>query len=748
MSDDVTVFREDAEDAVRIVSGMLRRGEAGEAFRERRRAISWSATEAGLQSPSIVEERGTAVRVSRGKESLLVACDGDGPEALREAVRATSRRAGAPFKAKPAPERGDPGPSGPDEENRAGQLASALARALPDPRGLSLALAIGRVTVSRAGVTARGFVPCGEATRLEATGVLRRPGASRSFAFQTSAPFPAACGALARALAEAARPVPAHRAPEGRVDVVLSPEAASVFWHEAVGHPLEAEGGERTSVLTRVARASVAPPGTFVTSDPTRRELPGSYLADDEGTPARAVPLLEDGRVAGVLTDRRTAGAESNGHGRCGDFRRPPRPRLSALVVSAGRATRADLFDACGNGLYVREISAGTRIESGRFALRRERRPPGAAGPARPRAVRPHADASSRRCNLWGESGVSAPASGLGLCVKRGEPLPVGGLARDLLRGFPRSRGGDERLRRPLREILAASAKGNDGGRRGLRAPRHVRELVEDERALHASVSSERGFAVRLFRAGRTSFAASAAGGAATLPAEARLLLARARTRRGARPAPRLGAAAAVPLAAPTRPDEIAARGLLVAFRRALAAASDGTVLLGEAALLLGARTERVATTAGRDVSFASASATLVASVSARTGAGRMSARVVAAAARPEELALARLAHHAVDRVLLPLKGRPLDPGRWDLLVDPLVAAAVVARLAPAFFGEDEDGFLAARTPDGTEGAATGLAEAKFQDHAEAAKKGCLVSRALAGVANITLKATLVEDTA
>ena len=225
------------------------------------------------------------------------------------------------------------------------------------------------------------------------------------------------------------------------MDVVLSPEAASVFWHEAVGHPLEAEGGERTSVLTRVARASVAPPGTFVTSDPTRHELPGSYLADDEGTPARAVPLLEDGRVAGVLTDRRTAGAESNGHGRCGDFRRPPRPRLSALVVSAGRATRADLFDACGNGLYVREISAGhTDPESGRFTLfvesadllRRGR--PGAA--LAPFVLT--SDVLTALRNLWGEAGeVSAPASGLGLCVKRGEPLPVGGASPAiLLRGL------------------------------------------------------------------------------------------------------------------------------------------------------------------------------------------------------------------------------------------------------------------------------------------------------------------------
>ncbi|MEO8055292.1 MAG: TldD/PmbA family protein [Acidobacteriota bacterium] len=444
MSDAVTVFREDAEDAVRIVSGMLRRGEGGEAFRERRRAIAWSATEAGLQSPAVVEESGTAVRVTHGKDSLLVAAGGDGPEVLRVVVREAARRAGgAPFfKTKAAPQRPEgPGPSGPDEEERATQIASALARALPDPRGLSMTLAIARVTVSRAVVTARGFVPGGEATRLEATGVLRRTGATRSFAFQSSAPFASACDALARALAEATRPVPAHRAPEGRVDVVLSPEAASVFWHEAVGHPLEAEGGERTSVLTRVARASVAPPGYFVTSDPTRRELPGSFLADDEGTPARPVRLLEDGRVAGVLTDRRTAGAETNGHGRCGDFRRPPRPRLSALTVSAGRASRDELLDACGGGLYVREISAGhTDPESGRFSLFVEsadlvRR--GRLGAA----VAPFvltSDVLTALRNLWGEPGdVSAPASGLGLCVKRGEPLPVGGASPAiLLRGL------------------------------------------------------------------------------------------------------------------------------------------------------------------------------------------------------------------------------------------------------------------------------------------------------------------------
>ncbi|HYU78176.1 MAG TPA: OsmC family protein [Vicinamibacterales bacterium] len=42
-----------------------------------------------------------------------------------------------------------------------------------------------------------------------------------------------------------------------------------------------------------------------------------------------------------------------------------------------------------------------------------------------------------------------------------------------------------------------------------------------------------------------------------------------------------------------------------------------------------------------------------------------------------------------------------------------------------------------------TEGEVPGIDQATFQQHAEAAKKGCPVSRALAGVPDITLTATL-----
>ena len=449
LSDVVETFLKDAEDAVRIVSGLLRRGEGGEAFRERRRRVSWTATEAGLLAPAFAEERGTAVRLRRGREYLLVARDGDGPDSLREAVREASRRGGgSPFlKARPS-ERARAEAEVPrgDEEERAAQLGAALHRALPDPRGISLTLHVARITVSRAVVTARELVTCGTVRRLEAAGLLRRAHTARPFAFQTSAPWAPALDALARALADAARPVPAHRAPEGPVDVVFSPDAASVVWHEAGGHPLEAGGGERGSVLTRVPRAAVAPAGIFVTADPTRADLPGHYLADDEGTPARPVALLTDGCVDGQVTDRRAAGGASNGHARCGDFRRPPRPRLSNLVVSPGRASREELLAACGNGLYVREISAGhADPESGRFTLFVEsadlvRR--GVIGaPLGPFVLT--SDVLSALRHLNAESGdATRPASGLGLCVKGGEGVAVGGAAPAILiRGLTAMRG-------------------------------------------------------------------------------------------------------------------------------------------------------------------------------------------------------------------------------------------------------------------------------------------------------------------
>src|SRR5258706_6506692 len=333
---------EDAEDAVRLVAGMRRRGESGEAMREHRRVTSWSASEAGLLSPAAHEERGTAVRIRRGGASLLVARAGDGPAALREAIREAARRGGtSPFlksSARGAARVREATPEPRQDDELPAPIAGPLAHALPDPRGVSLPLTASLVSVSRAVVTPRAYLPCGAALRLEATGRVVRGRALRHVAFQSSLSLPAAFAALEIALKEALRPRRPVAAPSGEVDVVLSPSASAVFWHEAVGHPLEAEGADRASVLARLQGALVGPPRFELLDDPTRVDLPGAYLVDDEGVAARATALVKDGRVAGLLTDRRTAGAESNGHGRASDYRRPPRPRMSNLVGPPGDA--------------------------------------------------------------------------------------------------------------------------------------------------------------------------------------------------------------------------------------------------------------------------------------------------------------------------------------------------------------------------------------------------------------------------
>lgn len=431
---------EDASEAVRLVAGMLRRGEAGEAFRERRQTSSWSVSEAGLVSPAFVEERGTAVRIRRERESLLVARGGDGPASLREAVREAARRAGgAPFfKAARKVERVDaPGQPPEDEEQRTAALAAAVAHAIPDPRGLSVTLSVSWVSLARAVITPRALLRCGERRRLLATGLIARAESQRPFAYQSGAPWAEAVAGLGIALREATRPAAPLPPPEGEVDVVLSPAAAAAFWHEAVGHPLEAEGAEATSVLARVPGALVAPRSLSVLDDPTRKELPGGYVADDEGVSGQAVTLIQEGRIAGLLTDRATGGAESNGHGRVSDYRRPPRPRLSNLICPPGAAPLAELLERCGTGLHVRDVSSGAADpESGRFLLVVEsaetirRGKPGA--PVRRFTL--SGDILGALGAIDPERGDTAlPAPGLALCVKGGDPVPVGASSPALL---------------------------------------------------------------------------------------------------------------------------------------------------------------------------------------------------------------------------------------------------------------------------------------------------------------------------
>ena len=122
-------------------------------------------------------------------------------------------------------------------------------------------------------------------------------------------------------------------------DLVLEPGRAGSFFHELLGHPLEADiVAGRGSYLGSRLGEPIAPSWLTVTDG---RPPPGDGRAapvDDEGTPVSTVELIASGRVGGVLSDRASAalaGAPSNGHGRRLDYRHPVIPRMWHTTAKA-----------------------------------------------------------------------------------------------------------------------------------------------------------------------------------------------------------------------------------------------------------------------------------------------------------------------------------------------------------------------------------------------------------------------------
>ena len=107
---------------------------------------------------------------------------------------------------------------------------------------------------------------------------------------------------------------------------ILLPEAAGVFFHEALGHRLEGErqndNKEGATFKGQIGKP-VLPTFVSVLDDPTLAKVAGTslnghYSFDDEGVIARPVTLVDHGILRNYLKSRTPVkgSLESNGHGR------------------------------------------------------------------------------------------------------------------------------------------------------------------------------------------------------------------------------------------------------------------------------------------------------------------------------------------------------------------------------------------------------------------------------------------------
>jgi TldD protein len=155
----------------------------------------------------------------------------------------------------------------------------------------------------------------------------------------------------------------ADPAPAGAMPVVVGGGFGGVLFHEMTGHGLEADHIHKgASVYAGKMGEEVAQPHLTAYDD---GHMPGEWGTDgvdDEGTPTQRTPLIEDGKLTGLLYDlvrARRDGTESTGNGRRESFRHLPIPRMTNTYITPGEGTPEDLIADVDRGFYAVSFAGG-----------------------------------------------------------------------------------------------------------------------------------------------------------------------------------------------------------------------------------------------------------------------------------------------------------------------------------------------------------------------------------------------------
>jgi len=159
----------------------------------------------------------------------------------------------------------------------------------------------------------------------------------------------------------------------GEQVVVLSKDQSGVMIHEAVGHPLEADGAwKKTSIMSGRMGEMVANPLVTIFDDATIPNYRGSLNIDDEGTQTENVMLIEKGKLVGFLNDKLAANQlkhKPNGHARRQSFSFPPIPRMNNTILQKGNSSPDEIIASVQKGFYAVTYQGGMVDSTGKFTF-------------------------------------------------------------------------------------------------------------------------------------------------------------------------------------------------------------------------------------------------------------------------------------------------------------------------------------------------------------------------------------------
>ena len=145
--------------------------------------------------------------------------------------------------------------------------------------------------------------------------------------------------------------------------VVLAPGMGGVLFHEAVGHPLEADAVDKeASVYRGLVGTACASEVVNGVDDATIPNGWGSFDFDDEGEPSQRTVLFENGVLQGFLYDRLRADKEgvlSTGNGRRESYASPPIPRMTNTNILDGLSARRGIVEGTEKGVFVTSLGGG-----------------------------------------------------------------------------------------------------------------------------------------------------------------------------------------------------------------------------------------------------------------------------------------------------------------------------------------------------------------------------------------------------
>jgi len=140
--------------------------------------------------------------------------------------------------------------------------------------------------------------------------------------------------------------------------VVLSPEMAGLFVHEAFGHLSEADSldeNERMKELLKVG-TRYGPEDLDIFDSGIEGGNRGEAKYDDEGVPMQKTYLIKGGVVVGHLHCRESAmkmGEEPTGNARALNYRFPPIVRMRTTCIAPGKHSLEDMLKDISLGVYV-----------------------------------------------------------------------------------------------------------------------------------------------------------------------------------------------------------------------------------------------------------------------------------------------------------------------------------------------------------------------------------------------------------